>query len=479
MQSMFMQITVRVSLIIFILGCLVACGGGSSSVPQAVTPVTAAPVTAAPVTAAPVTAAPVTPVPVTPAVEPPFVDTVVVNYILDEFFPNKTFSGMRSLIKPANTANPLATSMIDCTILVDEASLCSFNQLPLLGMTSSAPTIDEVMDRVLVSHDWMAVRMREVLALMPPEVLLVMRGMTAIVISYDIRPSFYWQGTGAIYIDPGRLWLTQAEELTIDTAPDFRQDLGNVFKFLIPARYVVTDDIDLRSLPRNLDSVSLRMAALLFHELGHANDFYPPTQVDQIDRSVPMYRAVLTGSRPSTLLHGSFPLTSTVMHRLARVSFGSETVRAADQLLTATEVADIFPLDVASDFYSYSSQREDFAMLFEETMMYYSFGIARDVAVTNLPEVLESCSQLLVEWGERHRIAQPAISPRAQFTVEAVLPEIAPAVVATLAALTPKPMLVGQDYCTNIFQAPSASRALRQPGSERQALLPPHFLPYL
>ena len=68
----------------------------------------------------------------------------------------------------------------------------------------------------------MAVRMREVLTQMPPELLLIMRGVTAIVISYDIRPSFYWQGTGAIYIDPERLWLTTAEQSTIDQTPDYR-----------------------------------------------------------------------------------------------------------------------------------------------------------------------------------------------------------------------------------------------------------------
>jgi len=459
------QKRVRLILALLAIGGLCACGGGGGSPTQLL---------AAPVTNAPATPVPSTSVPVA-LVTPPVAD----DYILDQFFSNKTFTGMRSLIMPASPANPLAASMIDCTVLVTEASLCSFNQLSLLGMQVSAPTVDEVMDRVLVSHDWMAVRMREVLERMPPEVLLIMRGVTAIVISYDIRPSFYWQGTGAIYIDPDRLWLTGAEELTIDAAPDFRQDLGNVFRFLVPARYVVADDVDLRALPRNLDAVSLRMAALLYHELAHANDFYPPAQIDQIDRTVPMYQAVLTGSRPSNLLQGGFPLTSTVMNRLAGVSFRSDIVRAADELLTGADVAAVFPLDVANDFYSYSSEREDFAMLFEETMMFYSFGIARDVAVTNLPESLVSCSQLIVAWGERHRISQANIKPRAQFAVESVLPEVASAVMAEVAPLAPIPMRIGEDFCSNIFQAASASRALRHADSAGQALLPAYFQPYL
>jgi hypothetical protein len=167
------------------------------------------------------------------------------------------------------------------------------------------------------------------------------------------------------------------------------------------------------------------------------------------------------------------------MNRLAGVSFRSDIVRAADELLTAADVAAVFPLDVANDFYSYSSEREDFAMLFEETMMFYSFGIARDVAVTNLPESLVSCSQLMVAWGERHRISQANIKPRAQFAVESVLPEVASAVMAEVVPLAPIPMRIGEDFCSNIFQAASASRALRHADSAGQALLPAYFQPYL
>ena len=273
-------------------------------------------------------------------------------YIMDQFFPGKNFAGLRSLARAANPGNPITNTLINCTVLVTEDNLCSFNQIPLLGMETSAPTVDQVMDRVLVSHDWMAVRMREVFNEMPPELLLIMRGITAIVISYDIRPSFYWSGSGAIYIDPDRLWLTTAEQLTIDPAPDYRADLGNVFLFTMPARYVANGDTDLRSLNRDLSSISMRLAGLFYHELAHANDYYPPGRLASIDRTVPMYLATSANGLPSNLLQGTFPLTSVLMDRLAGVSFRSETVRLADQSLTAEDIAAEFPLDVANDFYS-------------------------------------------------------------------------------------------------------------------------------
>ena len=412
--------------------------------------------------------------PVVQPVTPP--DTTA--YIMDQFFPDKNFAGLRSLVRAANPGNPIANTLINCTVLMTADNLCSFNQIPLLGMETSAPTVDQIMDRVLVSHDWMAVRMRDVFAQMPPELLLIMRGITAIVISYDIRPSFYWSGSGAIYIDPDRLWLSTVEQLTIDPTPDYRADLGNVFQFYMPGRYVANGDTDIRSLNRDLNSISMRLAGLFYHELAHANDFYPPGSLATIDRTVPMYMAAATRGLPSNLLQGTFPLTSVLMNRLAGVSFRSDTVRLADQSLTAEDVAAEFQLDVANDFYSYSSSREDLAMLFEEVMMYYSYGLDRDVAVTDLPANLEFCSQLRVAWGQRNRVAQSNILPRATLILEAVLPEFAAAVTLQLDDVVPTQMRVDEDFCANILVSPSATRSLMLPGAVNTQM-PPLFQTYL
>jgi hypothetical protein len=412
--------------------------------------------------------------PVVQPVTPP--DTTA--YIMDQFFPDKNFAGLRSLVRAANPGNPIANTLINCTVLMTEDNLCSFNQILLLGMETSAPTVDQIMDRVLVSHDWMAVRMRDVFAQMPPELLLIMRGITAIVISYDIRPSFYWSGSGAIYIDPDRLWLSTVEQLTIDPTPDYRADLGNVFQFYMPGRYVANGDTDIRSLNRDLNSISMRLAGLFYHELAHANDFYPPGSLATIDRTVPMYMAAATRGLPSNLLQGTFPLTSVLMNRLAGVSFRSDTVRLADQSLTAEDVAAEFQLDVANDFYSYSSSREDLAMLFEEVMMYYSYGLDRDVAVTDLPANLEFCSQLRVAWGQRNRVAQSNILPRATLILEAVLPEFAAAVTLQLDDVVPTQMRVDEDFCANILVSPSATRSLMLPGAVNTQM-PPLFQTYL
>ena len=137
-----------------------------------------------------------------------------------------------------------------------------------------------------------------------------------------------------------------------------------------------------------------------------------------------------------------------------------------------------FQLDVANDFYSYSSSREDLAMLFEEVMMYYSYGLDRDVAVTDLPANLEFCSQLRVAWGQRNRVAQSNILPRATLILEAVLPEFAAAVTLQLDDVVPTQMRVDEDFCANILVSPSATRSLMLPGAVNTQM-PPLFQTYL
>ena len=73
---------------------------------------------------------------------------------------------------------------------------------------------DAIMQRLVVSHDWMGQRFKEVLDILPAEILQLMSGVTAVVIDDDIRPSYYTNWTGAIYLDPANLWLTNDDSLT-------------------------------------------------------------------------------------------------------------------------------------------------------------------------------------------------------------------------------------------------------------------------
>lgn len=380
-------------------------------------------------------------------------------YLLDD----KT----RSLIKPAEP-NALSDTVIQCTVTLHTDEACTLGQLPLIGMETNDPTVDDIMKRVVVTHDWMGTRFRDLLQIMPHEVLLMMRALTAVVISSEVRPSYYTSHTGAIYLDPQGLWLTSAEEADISTSPDPRTADVQSLDFLILWRYE-KDNTDIRAMPRTLDTLKLRMASLLFHELAHANDYFAPTRLDSLNTSVPVYQAAGPNNAiASGGLAATYPLQSTLMHSLAQIAFQHADPTSSLLAVTPDQVANEFPADVANDFYNYSTDREDLAMQFEEVMMLYTLGVARDVAVTNSPADAQSCSEYVVSWGERSRIGEAAVGARSLYAVERLLPEAAAGVSSMLDSLPAPPLMqAGVDWCTNInfgSTSTAAPRALTVPG---------------
>lgn len=403
--------------LILVLFSLVGCGGGggSSSSTPAPTPTTPAPTT-------PPAAGSEVPTPASLGEQTANIQTVV--------------------------ASPMSAPLMNCLVRVLDGA-CTFTNVPLIGMDTADPTIDVIMSRVIVSHDWMGVRFREILERMPPEVLLLMRGLTGIVISYDIRPSSYTSRTGAMYLDPDRMWLTEKERAVIDDEPDFRGEFAKKLDFIMLWRYV-NNNTDIRAMDRNLDSISLRTAALLYHELAHANDFFPPQSIDTISRSLPIQSA--TTAVPSNRLINDLPLSSEVMRSLAQVSFNSGNIQptAEEAALNSEDIAAEFPSDTANDYYNYSTQFEDLAMAFEEAMMFYSYGISRDVAVTNFPDS-NSCGDYIVAWGQRNRISDPAVQARSLLAVQQILPERAAAIEAVLSDMPASTLMTpGVNWCDNI-----------------------------
>jgi hypothetical protein len=384
---------------------------------------------------------------------------------------------------PVGTSAPALVPVVqselsDTLISCIEFPGCTLNRLPLIAMETNSPDVDDIMRRVLVSHTWMGVRFREILERMPTEMLLLFRGLTGVVISFDIRPSHYASSTGAIYLDPEGMWLTAAEQAVIDTTPDFRSNFGNDLQFVRLWRYVQGNS-SIFALERDINSITLRTAALLFHELAHANDFFSPARIETISTTIPI-NATLPGfpyiGLESSSLISTYPTMSETMRQLARVSFHGDDAMQALRLLMPDDVAAEFSVDVANDYYNYTTQFEDLAMLFEEAMMYYSFGISRELAITTSPDS-DFCEAYEVAWGQRNRIADPAVQVRALMAIEALLPEVVDQVEDRLAELAaPIQLTVGLDWCSSIFVGSSNSRALSNP--VRTATTVQKLIPY-
>jgi hypothetical protein len=353
---------------------------------------------------------------------------------------------------------PYAEVLKACST-ADMASLCTLGTLPLIGYDSPAPTIPDVMSRVLVSHPWMALRFEEVLNQLPPDMLTLFKGVTAIVIDSDIRPSFYSGGTAAIYLDPASLWLTNEEKATISRVADYRSNFGAALQFVELWRYVKDNDYAYASYSltgtetRQFSDITYPLARLLFHELAHANDLLPPGYQPVLDPQMTPYQAILSLADVTIAerLHAASPLTSELWLSLAQVLYRGVPATLEQISYSADVVGASFESDVANETYSYSSKHEDVAMLFEEAMMNYHFGIDRDIAFTGLPLTISpECDDYRVRWGVRNRLGDPDVKPRAEFVAAELLPGVN---FATFFAGFPEPtsMAIDQGWCSNLI----------------------------
>ncbi len=381
-------------------------------------------------------------------------------------------SSPASRVYPYRAASPWATQLTSCVYNPGlffnngNTNLCTMNTLPLLGQETNGaqPTVEQVMNRVLVSNDWMGEVFERFLREQDTtgDFRQMLKATTAIVIGGRVRPSFYWSATGAIYLDANTVWLDAAQRDTVSEVPDPRSALAPNLQYLGPWRYVLNNQQVPFSVPlsgrgsRDIVQLRYRLGELLYHELTHANDFMPPAVQLTVSRGVPVFQAI-PASLPSDRLAANFPLASTEMFGLARSKFFSPgTTTAIQDAYTAAQVGGtFFAPDRATDEYNYAippgstpqTSREDIAMLVAEFFMSYRYGVLRDVGFTNKPAVINSGNDLIVAWGQRGRAGAATIRPRVQQAIN----EIAPWLPANAASTLPAPiqMRPGESWTAN------------------------------
>lgn len=346
---------------------------------------------------------------------------------------NAYFDTRVAKVFPYISNAPYSNNLVNCFYKNTLTSSCNLGDVPLIAQQTLSPTVDDIMKRVVVSHQWMGDRFKEFLENYDTnnDFKNLLRATTGIVISYDVRPSFYWAATGAIYLDASNFWLTPDERDTINEAPDYRSAFGNELRFVMPWRYVKNNDYVSHSVPSNQRITRTgqdglyRLASLLYHELAHANDFFPSTEWFNQNSNTRVLDAAQSTDFESDGLASTYPLQSSTMRSLAQVSFAGNNANTSQKSYLPADISGFFNSDIASDYYNYSSLREDYAMLFEELMMYSRYDVQRDVAVTNKPtgDVIFA-NDFIVNWGQRGRIGDQNIKPRANFVLRRVLPEL-------------------------------------------------------
>ena len=369
---------------------------------------------------------------------------------------------------------PYAKQLVRCTYDValyfastSDNNFCNSATLPLIGTEVGAdnvPTVSDIMGRVLVSHDFLGANFEQFLLTKDThgDFRRLLSGATAIVIGSHVRPSFYTSATGAIYLDANYLWLTADERDVVTEVPDFRASFADELNFTGLGRAVLNNNYATFSysptarVARGVDDLLFRLGRLMYHELAHANDFFSP-----LDRQLLPSKSIYDNvsdrisslTLPSDQLARNFGLRSTEMKGLGQVMYQGAAANAAQKAYTPADVGRFFSSDRASDDYAYSisgnaNSREDVAVLFEEFMMSYRHGVQFDVAYSNKYTPDLTSNDLFVAWGQRGRIADPAIKPRIKLVLQKIAPWIDPAVVDKLPA--PVLMRVGASWTANL-----------------------------
>ena len=358
----------------------------------------------------------------------------------------------------------------------DGDNLCTAATLPLLQAeagTGAVPTVEQIMGRVLVSHDYLGTNFEQFLLTQDPnsDFRRMLAGASAIVIGSHVRPSFYTPATGAIYLDANYLWLNASQRDLVNGVPDYRLAYARQLNYTLLGRQVRNNNYARRSVSywdresRSTPELLNDLGPLLYHELAHAADYIPPTARDLIgtrsiwDNVIPR---LVDRTLASDLLAQQYPLRSATMKALGQVLYEGATATAEQKAYTAAQVGAFFAADVASDDYAYAinagdNSREDLAMLFEEFMMGYRHEIRYDVAYSSVYADSVSSDDMVVAWGERGRIAEPAIKPRIKLVLQRVAPWIDVSAVDKLPA--PVLMRAGATWRDNLWQPGLTSNA--------------------
>lgn len=357
--------------------------------------------------------------------------------------------------------SPVADVLVRCTMSrkIETDGFCKLNQLSFIGENNRDPSIDDIMNRVVVSHDWMGKNLETFLKKydIKGDFRHLFRSVTSIVISDNIKPSFYWRANSTIYLEPDFFWLTPDEQYNITERSDFRSDFGKTLNFLNFGDYVQNKKSIYGSQyfvdrgtknSRALNHIAPPLASLLYHELAHANDYYPFASIFAIANAnknkTP--NVLIPKVIASSVLAKDYPLQNQQMKDLAKVLFYGKQPSKAQQNYRASQVSDWFFNDVANVSYAYANPREDFAMLFEEAMMLTRFNVDRYQMVMDVPN--DDLANATVDQGEKNRITDPRLYERASFVINRVLPEAYSQATQVLANKSPTPMCKGANFST-------------------------------
>lgn len=347
---------------------------------------------------------------------------------------NKSFFDNVGEVKSYLEGAPFAGALERCVYLYENAKGCTIEDLPLIGQGKSIITVDDILERTLTSHKFLADNFSKFLKKYSNEDIMSLFGsVNAIVISDQVKPSFYWGKTGAIYLSGDYFWMLEKELSKLKSKVDERVNYGSKFNFKALKAVAKNGQSIFKNLKkptRTLEDIKLPLMRLLFHELTHANDYYPKSFYSQISKydTRAYYDLFKTRLNNYELISDKIPwkLNSEILKGLGKVSFKGKKETSSQLRISANKFIREFKKDAAVAYYSYATSREDFAMLMEQFFMLAHFDVESYTAVldTSYEKVTKkNIDNFPIKWAVKNRVLNTVILDRASFGLREMIPE--------------------------------------------------------
>jgi hypothetical protein len=354
---------------------------------------------------------------------------------------NKRFFDAHGEVRPYKNSSLSEKVLKECVYVITYSNSCKLNTMPLLGMKKKEVTVDDVLSRTLVSHQFMGENFESALREIESEMLFKLFGATtAIIISNKITPSFYSSYNGVIYISGGYVWLTKEENKLAITKTDKRGNnlysedgRSSKLKFMFFTKRT-TNGLNLNYTldgARRLDQMISPLFILLLHELAHANDYMPYSLYSTGRLNGNSRFGDITMNRYSKEELISDQLDGSVLDKLLinfQDVYNDERKIPLPELfeLTAEEVALKYDSEQATNIYAYSTPREDLAKLIDE-----AFGLSdlKNEVIQgivsypgeNIP--IAHDYQYPLSLAQKNRILRPKILARAMQGIRLMFPD--------------------------------------------------------
>lgn len=328
-------------------------------------------------------------------------------------------------------STPQSREIVDCTIIQYVDEVCPLASLNFIAndagliLDDDKPSKQEILNKLVVSDPWMSNNFSLLLDSMPDDLYRLFSSVTAIIIHRNIRPAFFLPSSGAIYLDPEYIWISESDRNQLSTVADYREAYSNDLNYISAYRYSKAGNPAFNNYEgsRTPEQTLHALSSLLFHELAHARDFFPLSVVTAANIQLNPYLMTTGSGYTSEMLKNTAPLSNQTLFDIAEVKFLGVTASNFIQSLTATQVGNLFDSDSANDEYNYTSLAEDVAMLFEEAMMKQHYGIDRELAfITPLIDTPSYCEDYSWDYSVINRFSETNVLNRVSLVINDLLP---------------------------------------------------------